>query len=497
MAIIDFETATREIATSLVDTNSRGVASPFFFLVGAGLSVPTIPMSSEMTKILSERFNGDRKNLQPPSDPQDAYSFWFELTMPSAVERARFLREMVEGKSVSPGAFSLSKALCWEVNNRPLFNLALTTNFDDFVERGVKFLGAKHYVHAHPIALDRVDFTETSERQIIHLHGSYKFYNCKNTASEIDATNSDGSFESDIVDDFFSRLMPETMPIVIGYAGWSKDVFMKHLVRLSRRQHLPRNGYWFCHEADAIDALPSGVVDHSNLRFVVDKEVQIEAVRALEGIMGELPASTFKSSGGMFSAAVAEINGQSALDTEIKQGGQSLSDLEESEKEVEAIMLGEKWVEPMLLLQNDRVRAAWNILVCGDLKPKSTAEVLTFFGVIAGAAKRLYYDRNIVEKAKSLANEIKETVEFGSKTIDEARAAILALDEKDFEEPIMTQECENCGKLLPTGAKAFLERTLLHLACIDCGTLYVIRPKSYSCSVVEKGHEVSYIRSNS
>jgi len=495
MAIIDLDTATREIAKSVGVTNKNGTDSPFFFLVGAGLSVPTIPLSSEMTDLLSQRYIGDRAKLTPPSDPQAAYSFWFELTMPSAVERGRFLREMVEDKSVSPGAFALAKLLSWEVDEHPLFNLVLTTNFDDFVERGTRFLGLKHYVHAHPIALDRVDLSENSEKQIIHLHGSYKFYNCKNTNSEIDASTGSGTFEAEIVDDYFSRLMPAMMPIVIGYAGWSQDVFMKHIMRLSRRQHLQRNAYWFCHDSSALDTLPDELVEHPNIRFVADPDGKIDSVRALEGIMSELPSSTFKSSGGLFSAAVAEINGRAKADNEKDTETASIQELEESEKSVDAITLNRKWIEPMILLQNGRNRDAWNLVVCGKLNPESDAEALSLLGVLAGVAKNLRYDANVVESAKAFSDDIQVSADFGSKTADEMRSVLQSIDAGDFEEPTIRKKCKSCAKPFSVGTKTLSEQTVVNVACTGCGALYVFQPSAYDFSMVEQGCEVSFLRS--
>ncbi len=297
-----------------------------------------------------------------------------------------------------------------------------------------------------------MDLASKFEKQVIHLHGSYKFYNCKNTNAEIDASSSAQVFESVIVDDFFSSLMPERMPIVIGYAGWSQDIFMKHLAKVAKRQQLQRNAYWFCYSANAINGLPKEITEHPNIRFVIDHEKHIDSVGSLEAIMAKLPTSTFSSTGGLFSVAVADLNGDSKR-TKVRTDERSLSELAASEKPVEAISLNRKWTEPMILLQNGHSRDAWNLVVCGKLEPSNDAEAVVLLGVLAGVAKNLYYDATVVECAKTIADIPSLSEDFGSKTANEMRAVLSSLDAEDYEDHLMTVNCETCSMPIGIGLK--------------------------------------------
>jgi hypothetical protein len=65
----------------------------FFFLVGAGISAPSIPLASEITAQCRALAETRGRGAQPRgTNAMDAYSHWFERAFPQPAQRQEYLR---------------------------------------------------------------------------------------------------------------------------------------------------------------------------------------------------------------------------------------------------------------------------------------------------------------------------------------------------------------------------------------------------------------------
>ncbi|MDP2999906.1 MAG: SIR2 family protein, partial [Bryobacterales bacterium] len=242
------------------DRHSR----PFFFMVGAGISSPPVPLASAIV----EDCRKQRSGLVPPDrqSPMAAYMWWLARAYPSPADRQRYLQSLIEEKPITDANLRLAHLLL----SGKFAKLVVTTNFDDFISKALTLFGETHIVCDHPQTVLRID-PEREGLQIVHVHGSYWFYDCCNLAGEIEERAVNSRDEPSSMRDFLDRLLLSRSPIVVGYSGWEGDVFMSALERRLRRE-LEINLYWFCYRAANIDVLPRFLKNHSDVRFVIPDE---------------------------------------------------------------------------------------------------------------------------------------------------------------------------------------------------------------------------------
>ncbi len=204
----------------------------------------------------------------PPSSSAavDLYSYWFEQAYPQPGTRQEVLRELMEKAYISPANFRLAHL----VLTNSVTNLVVTTNFDDLLSRALTLFGVSHIICDHPRMLERFDprFRDT---QIVHVHGSYRFYDCCNLGHEI-AERARGSQSTSftmlaVLDD----VLRVHSPLVVGYSGWEGDVFMTALKRRLSRP-LASKVYWFCYKRKCAENLPEWLITNSDVCIVVPNE---------------------------------------------------------------------------------------------------------------------------------------------------------------------------------------------------------------------------------
>lgn len=237
---------------------------PFFFLVGAGLSYPDVPLSSDITKqckLYAQRFNITSEPAN--SAALDTYSHWFDQAYPHPKQRQIYLRSLIENKPISVANFRLAHLLA----SKKIANVVVTLNFDDFISRALTLFGRPHIVCDHPATVERIN-PEQDDIQILHVHGTYWFYDCVNLRAEIaeralvsDQTNATMAYK---LDDILER----SSPIVIGYSGWEDDVVMRSLKRRLSTT-LPYNIYWFCYQRENLQDLPKWLKEKRQVCFIV------------------------------------------------------------------------------------------------------------------------------------------------------------------------------------------------------------------------------------
>lgn len=219
-------------------TDSADVASgrsPFFFIVGSGISTPVVPLASEIERKCRDIAKTYGRLDTPPGDePIDTYSHWFSQAMPHPRERQEHLRDLIEGKPISPANFRLAHLLL----DASVTNLVVTPNFDDFLSRALALFGLPHIVCDHPATVERID-PERPDIKIVHVHGTYWFYDCCNLRDEI-VQRAQASTETGLtMRSLLDNILSHRSPLVIGYSGWEGDVIMEAIKRrLSTRVRL-------------------------------------------------------------------------------------------------------------------------------------------------------------------------------------------------------------------------------------------------------------------
>jgi tetratricopeptide (TPR) repeat protein len=264
---IDLTTAAEEIASTYNnDLSLRQL--PFFFIIGAGVSTPTVPLAAEIIKHCERKARTRHANSQvpPPREVLDTYSYWFDRAYPQPIDRHRYLRSLIEHKPLTDASLRLAHILA----SKRIAKLVVTPNFDDFVSRALTVFDEPHIVCDHPSAVDRIDLAG-ADIHIVHVHGSYRFYDCCNLRDEVQNRAQPSQRTVRTMAAFLDRALSFSSPIVVGYAGWEGDVIMEALKRRMEESSLPYRLYWFCYEEGALNSLPEWLRKHGDVRFVLPK----------------------------------------------------------------------------------------------------------------------------------------------------------------------------------------------------------------------------------
>lgn len=267
--LLDLNAAVMEIRQACEELGMEAHRSPFFFVVGAGISFPPVPLASNIIddcRSIAERYL--RRGSPDSEQTLDAYSHWFSRAYPGARQRQHYLRKLIERKPLSLASLRLAHLL----SSRKLTNLVVTTNFDDFIARALRLFGEEPSVCDHPRTVGRID-RERADIQIVHVHGSYLFYDCANLRGEVtDRARADEETSVTMVG-LLDNLLWTRSPLVIGYSGWEGDVIMSALKRRLRGGNpLAQSLYWFCYRREDLGRLPSWLRDSADVRFVVPTE---------------------------------------------------------------------------------------------------------------------------------------------------------------------------------------------------------------------------------
>jgi tetratricopeptide (TPR) repeat protein len=231
----------------------------FFFMVGAGISRPPIPAAAEMIAEWKKT-----SNLRTaPGDALDQYAAFFQDVYPSNRERQEYIRTKIRNQLLPLASYKLAKI----IQQGKLTKIVLTTNFDTFIYKALDYLGSDPLLYDHPqTANDRFIFNR-DEPQLLHVHGTYLFYDAANLKGQIN--NITRSMLT-----LLDRILAERSPIVVGYSGWPEDVFMTALKkRLESGVALPNNVYWFCYRQDDLTILPEWLRKHSDVCVVVPADM--------------------------------------------------------------------------------------------------------------------------------------------------------------------------------------------------------------------------------
>lgn len=302
--VLDLPSAVMEIRQACDELGSEAHRSPFFFIGGAGISAPPVPLADSIIDHCREVARRYQRDGAPAAvQGLDAYSYWFSRAYPGARQRQQYLRTLIEGKPLSLASLRLAHLL----SARRLTNLVVTSNFDDFVARALRLFGTEPAVCDHPRTVGRID-RERDDVQIVHVHGSYLFYDCANLRGEVtDRARADEDSSFTMVG-LLDSLLWTRSPLVIGYSGWEGDVIMSALRRRLRGSNpLAQSLYWFCYRRADLDALPDWLKNSPDVRFVLPPA---EAAVAGPATPQAAPRGTLGMLGGSATRANADPTAQ-------------------------------------------------------------------------------------------------------------------------------------------------------------------------------------------
>jgi tetratricopeptide (TPR) repeat protein len=272
MIFLELEQAVNQIKNACRSSSDPPTQQrKFFFIIGAGVSLPSVPLARAITahcKQEAER-KGSQSHQAEKTTSED-YSYWLQEAYPQRSDRQRYLRELIEGKPISHANLRLAHLLL----DPEIANLVVTTNFDDFLSRALTLFGKPHVVCDHPNTTERID-PERQDVQIVHVHGSYWFYDCCNLTDEIAQRSERSHQRNQTMASLLDRILFNRSPIVVGYRGWENDVIMQALKRRLNSE-LPNDLYWFLYKRPNAgeSPVPDWLWKHSDVKFVAPREIE-------------------------------------------------------------------------------------------------------------------------------------------------------------------------------------------------------------------------------
>jgi len=260
MPNIDLKTAVARIYQIVDQRRKRNLSSPFFFIAGAGVSNPPIPLAweiEEQCKQVAQSY--DDTNPPERKTTMDSYSHWMGKAYPSPEELQAYLRGLMENKPLSKANLRLAHLL---LDGR-LARTVFTPNFDDMLAKALELFGQRPLVCDHPLTVDRM-WIGSDDIQIIHVHGSYRYYDCCNLRQDIADRSQDASMSM-----MLGQTLRDHSPLVVGYSGWDGDILMSSLQHRLSSAKLGTPAFWFCYERESLDALPAWLTQSNDIFFVL------------------------------------------------------------------------------------------------------------------------------------------------------------------------------------------------------------------------------------
>lgn len=252
---------------------------PYFFVVGAGISVkngegPGIPLAPEIVERCEQRARDENRRLAPANASlPDRYMHYLDEVLYDATKRQEYLADLIEPEGKRQKIPLANTLLAQILLDKQTPFVVTTTNFDDFLTRALLLFDARPLIVEHAQTAGRVDVT-SSEIQVVHVHGTFRYYEMKNTQDEITSAAAMGDDNGVRMHLALDRLLERRAPLVIGYGGWEKDVVMRALRRRLNNQAMPHNVYWFCYRRSDKDLLPDWLRNHEHVKFVLPDEPQ-------------------------------------------------------------------------------------------------------------------------------------------------------------------------------------------------------------------------------
>lgn len=280
----------------ITEEQSTGKELPYLFIVGAGISMPEIISANgivehckEKVKLLYKeedeikRIYDGAKKYEPNSSGY--YSYWFGAAYKNKMHRQKYLKSIMSTAKISNSNLLLAQIL----NSKKIATTVITPNFDNHLLKSLNLLGNYSVFSANNI-MDNIALSwNSSEIQLMHVHGTYEFYDCCNLEHEIIKIANGTGIKSTA--GTIEEFLKNQSPIVIGYSGWEDDVIMSKIKERLQYAPLPYNLVWFCFSNKDYERLPDWLKSSDDVVFVLPDTISSESkITDEKGAVSLLPA---------------------------------------------------------------------------------------------------------------------------------------------------------------------------------------------------------------
>ena len=269
-----------ETVTITEDQNTNNEI-PYLFIVGAGISAPEILSAQGIVHHCQEKVKElyrdeneineifvKSNNLSVNSAKY--YSYWFGQAYKNKIHRQQYLKQIIAKARISTSNLLLAQIL----NSKKMATTVITPNFDNQLLKSLNLLGNYNVFSANNI-LDNIALSRNSSNiQIMHVHGTYEFYDCCNLEHEITRVASETGIKSTA--GTIEEFLKNQAPIVIGYSGWEDDVIMSKIHERLLYAPLPYSLIWFCYSQRDYEILPDWLKLSEDVIFVLPEIVNEE-----------------------------------------------------------------------------------------------------------------------------------------------------------------------------------------------------------------------------
>lgn len=251
---------------------------PYLFIVGAGISAPEILTANgiigQCKKKVEQLCQGEDEKLQRICDVAERlrknsakyYSYWLEQAYKNKIHRQQYLKNIMNDSKISMSNLLLAQIL----NTKTIATTVITPNFDNHLLKSLNLLG-NYDVFSADNMLDNIALNANSKTvQIMHVHGTYEFYDCCNLESGI-AKIAQGQGIKTTASTIKTFLKTKS-PIVIGYSGWEDDIIMSKLRERLEYAALPYKLIWFCYSGKDYEKLPEWLRENKEVVFVLPEK---------------------------------------------------------------------------------------------------------------------------------------------------------------------------------------------------------------------------------
>lgn len=259
----------------ITEDQNAGSECPYIFIVGAGISVPEILSASGIIQHCQEKirelYKDNEEELKSifdkaqtmPMNSAEYYSYWFGQAYKNKIHRQQYLKSIISKARISTSNLLLAQVL----HSKKIATTVITPNFDNHLLKSLSLLG-NYDVFSADNVLDNVALTKNSQEiQIMHVHGTYQFYDCCNLSNEIAKIANGQGIKSTA--GTIEEFLKNQSPIVIGYSGWEDDVIMSKLKERLQYAVLPYGLVWFCYSKKDYENLPGWLKEADDVFCVV------------------------------------------------------------------------------------------------------------------------------------------------------------------------------------------------------------------------------------
>lgn len=260
---------------NITEEQSGIIDCPYVFIIGAGISAPEILTANGIIRHCQEKvkelYQEDEEELQRiferaevlQSNSAKYYSYWFGQAYKNKIHRQQYLRNIINNARISTSNLLLAQIL----KNKRIATTVITPNFDNHLLKSLNLLGNYDVFSANNV-MDNIALNKNSNIvQIMHVHGTYEFYDCCNLENEITKIAQEQGIKTTAgtIEEFFKT----QSPIVLGYSGWEDDVIMSKLKERLEYAALPYSLVWFCFSRKDYEMLPDWLKEYDDVVFVL------------------------------------------------------------------------------------------------------------------------------------------------------------------------------------------------------------------------------------